>query len=90
MAVETHPDFKQAAVARFPGAAPITGTGRFAVLFRCTERPSVRLFDFAMESQQVAAEKCSHAFCKMEHRAVELEPVPPKIRPTYRRIHVDD
>ena len=90
MAVETQPEFKQAASARFPGAAPITGTGRFAVLFRCTDQPSVVLYEFAIEARQVASDKCSHAFCRMEHFAVELKPAAQYQRPRFRRIHMDD
>lgn len=90
MAVQEQYDFRQAARHRWPQAGPVTGAGRFAVIFRCPTRPFVRLFEMAAEAQQACSAKCEHAFCRMTHMAVELEPVQPKARPTYRRIHMDD
>jgi len=66
--------WQQAAQKRWPSAS-IEGDGPFALHAACSDAGHVRLFHFAIEARNGVYERCSHAFCKMQHSAFRLTPV---------------
>lgn len=72
--------YRDLARLRFPNASPITGSGLFALVSRCPERPFIRLYELAMEVEPAVRQPCAHAFCKMNHQLVRLDEKQPKPR----------